>query len=185
MATAPPETAGPAPGAQGRDALYQEVADRYGAALDRLTRVYEADQDRRRDLLQEIHVALWRSLEAFDGRCSLRTWVYRVAQNVGASHVAQDRRARGQGFVGLEALETVAAAADAEATVVRRDALAHLLALVHRLHPVDRQVILLYLEGLDAAAIGEVTGLSGGHVATKIHRIKNALARQHQEGDRP
>ena len=33
-------------------------------------------------------------------------------------------------------------------------------------------MILLYLEGTDAASIGEITGLSAGNVATKIHRIK-------------
>jgi RNA polymerase sigma-70 factor (ECF subfamily) len=39
----------------------------------------------RRDLLQEIHLALWRSFATFDDRCSLRTWVYRVAHNVATS----------------------------------------------------------------------------------------------------
>jgi len=38
--------------------------------------------------------------------------------------------------------------------------------------------MLLYLEGVDAASIGEVTGLSAGNVATKIHRIKAVLARR-------
>ena len=42
--------------------------------------------------------------------------------------------------------------------------------------------MLLYLEGIDAASIGEVTGLSAGNVATKIHRIKSVLARRFHEG---
>ncbi len=56
--------------------LYQEAASGYGTALERLARGYEADPDRRCDLVQEIHLALWQSLAGFDGRCSLRTWVY-------------------------------------------------------------------------------------------------------------
>jgi DNA-directed RNA polymerase specialized sigma24 family protein len=44
-----------------------------------LVRGYEADPGRRQDLLQDIHIALWRSFAVFDERCSLRTWVYRVA----------------------------------------------------------------------------------------------------------
>ena len=40
------------------DELYEEAAATYGAALDRLARAYEADPDKRRDLLQEIHLAL-------------------------------------------------------------------------------------------------------------------------------
>ena len=64
-------------GASGQDDLYQQVAASFGAALDRLARAYEANPDRRRDLLQETHLALWRSFEGYAARCSLRTWVYR------------------------------------------------------------------------------------------------------------
>jgi RNA polymerase sigma-70 factor, ECF subfamily len=63
----------------GNDELYKEASATYGAALQRLARGYEADPERGRDLLQEIHIELWRSLRLFDNRCSLRTWVYRVA----------------------------------------------------------------------------------------------------------
>jgi RNA polymerase sigma-70 factor (ECF subfamily) len=54
--------------------------------------------------------------------------------------------------------------------------------MIHRLNPLDRQVILLYLEGVDAASIGEVTGLSSGYVATKIHRIKAILIERFHNG---
>ena len=57
-------------------------------------------------------------------------------------------------------------------------ALERLLDLIQRLKPLDRQVILSYLEGMDAAAIGEITGISASNAATKIHRIKQMLARQ-------
>jgi RNA polymerase sigma-70 factor (ECF subfamily) len=75
-----------------QDDLYKDVASGYGPALDRLARAYEANPEERRDLLQEIHLALWRSFEGFDGRCSLRTWVYRVAHNVATSHVIRQRK---------------------------------------------------------------------------------------------
>ena len=38
-------------------------------------------------------------------------------------------------------------------------------------------MILLYLEELTAAEIGEVTGLSAGAVAVRIHRIKTLLSK--------
>jgi len=154
----------------------------YGAALERLARAYEADADLRRDLLQEIHVALWRSFGGFDGRCSVRTWVYRVAHNVGASHVLRQQRIRAQALVGLEELENLPDANSAVDAADRSHALDRLLELIQRLRPLDRHVILSYLEGLDAASIAEITGLSAGNVATKIHRIKNVLARQFQQG---
>jgi DNA-directed RNA polymerase specialized sigma24 family protein len=73
-------------------------------ALDRLARAYEADPDKRRNLLQEIHVALWLSFEKFEGRCSLKTWVYRVAHNTATSVVIR-RKVRAPAFVGLEEVE--------------------------------------------------------------------------------
>ena len=56
------------------------------------------------------------------------------------------------------------------------------LSLVQTLEPIDRRVILLYLEDVDAASIGEITGLSARNVSTKIHRIKQVLAKRFHEG---
>jgi RNA polymerase sigma-70 factor (ECF subfamily) len=165
-----------------QDELYQDAARTYGAPLERLARAYEADPDIRRDLLQDIHVALWRSFEGFDGRCSTRTWIYRVAHNVGASHIMRQRRTRSEALVGLEELENLPDATTGPQAADRSHALDRLLDLIQRLKPLDRHVILSYLEGLDAASIGEITGLSSGNVATKIHRIKTELARQFQQG---
>ncbi len=167
----------------GQDELYRETAGSYGAAMERLARAYEADPDRRRDLVQDIHIALWRSFAAFDGRCSLRTWVYRVAHNAATSYVMRQRRNNAP-LVSLEDLDTAAGGETAEASVDRGRALERLLALIQRLKPLDRQVILSYLEGMDAAAIGEITGISPRNAATKIHRIKQILTRQFYRGAR-
>jgi RNA polymerase sigma-70 factor, ECF subfamily len=75
-----------------QDERYVRTATEFGAALERLARAYEVDPELRRDLLQDIHIALWQSLARFDGRCSERTWVYRVAHNIGASHVRRRHR---------------------------------------------------------------------------------------------
>jgi RNA polymerase sigma-70 factor, ECF subfamily len=165
-----------------QDQLYHQAAETYGAALERLGRAYEANPDARRDLVQEIHIALWRSFEGFDQRCSLRTWIYRVAHNAASSHVIRQRRARSQVLVGLEELENLPEANSGQHVADRSQALNQLLNLIQHLKPLDRQVILSYLEGLDAASIGEITGLSPGNVATKIHRIKSILTRRFHAG---
>jgi len=163
------------------DELYEEAAASYGAALERLARAYETDPDKRRDLLQEIHFALWRSFERFAHRSSLRTWVYQVAHNTAASHVVRQRRIHA-GLVSLEEIESVPVHEDSESVAERSTALDRLLRLIQRLKPIDRQVILSYLEGMDAGLIGEITGISPANVAMKIHRIKNILARRFQKG---
>jgi RNA polymerase sigma-70 factor (ECF subfamily) len=165
-----------------QDARYTEAAAEYGAALERLARAYEADADRRRDLLQEIHLALWRSFAAWNGACSMRTWLYRVAHNTAASYVIRERRGRSRELLSVEDLESAVDPIAPEAAAGDRQALDRLLSLVQALKPIDRQVILSYLEGLDAASISEITGFSAVNVATKIHRIKKVLARQFHQG---
>jgi RNA polymerase sigma-70 factor, ECF subfamily len=177
--------AGAIPAVRSRqDELYNEAAVNYGPAMERLAHAYEADSEIRRDLIQEIHIALWRSFATFDGRCSLRTWIYRVAHNVATSHVIKQRRAKGSGLVGLEELENLPDVRKDHETTDRNQDLARLMDFIQRLRPLDRQVILSYLEGMDAASIGEITGLSAGYVSTKIYRIKEMLARRFNAGGR-
>lgn len=166
---------------QDKEVQFGEIAAAYGAALERLVRVYEADAETRRDLLQEILIALWRSLDRFDGRCSLRTWVYRIAHNVAASHVTRQIRRKKQLFVGLDELPDPPNEPQSFSEQAKRDEIDRMYELIAQLKPLDRQVMLAYLEGVDAASTAEITGLSAGSVATKIHRIKQILRSRFQE----
>ena len=163
---------------------YAEVARTFGAALERLAGAYERDTDARRDLLQDIHVALWRSLARYDGRCSLRTWVYRVAHNTAISRVVRPRANTPTLVAVDDDLDSLSEVAGHEEGIDRRRALDRLYALIQRLRPLDRQVMLLYLEEEDAPSIAEITGLSVANVSTKVHRIKQILVRQFYEGSR-
>ncbi len=165
-----------------QDGLYEQAAAEYRGAVARLARAYEADVDKRAELRQEIHIALWRSFAVFDGRCSLSTWVYRVAHNTAATHVIKSKRAKANGFVSLDDLEVEPANITVDTD--RELALERLAKLIRRLKPIDRLVISLYLECEDGASIGEITGLAAGNVAVKIHRIKAVLARQFEQGER-
>ena len=170
-----------------QDERYVRAVEALGPALERLARAFEADPDQQKDLLQDIHFAVWRSFAKFDGRCSEATWVYRVAHNAAASHVASRKRLRAGGMLTLDELERIPdpAQPDPEAETGERLALARLMALVRALGLPDRQVVLLYLEGLDAAAIGEVCGLKPNAVAVKIHRLKALLASQFHKTNAP
>lgn len=164
-----------------QDEAYLAAAREFGAAIERLAGAYEMNAEHRRDLVQDIHVQLWRSLRAFDGRCSLRTWVYRVAHNVAASHVGRQKRAS-RGLVGIEELDRLAAPDNPEGEAGGRQAMSRLMTMITALKPADRQVMLLFLEDLDPADIAEITGLTANAVAVKIHRIKGALALKFRQG---
>ncbi|WP_366658109.1 sigma-70 family RNA polymerase sigma factor [Fodinicurvata sp. EGI_FJ10296] len=159
-----------------RETLYREASAGHGAAIARLAAGYEADPESRRDLIQDIHVALWRSFAGFDGRCALGTWVYRVAHNVAASHVR--RHSRGRKVATTLDLDAVDDRPGPERRVGARLDLDRLLGLIRRLRPPDRQIMLLYLEDMDAAAIGDIVGLSAGAVSTRLHRIRKTLTRR-------
>ncbi len=164
--------------ASNRDELYQAAVRQFGRALDRLAAGYEADPAKRGDLRQEIHFQIWRSFEVFDSRCSLKTWTFRVAHNTAVSYVNRERRLNAR-FVSLEDIERTSPGGNyAEPAIDRSNALRQLSQLVLKLKPLDRQIILSYLEDMDAASIAEITGLSAANVAMKIHRIKTILARR-------
>jgi RNA polymerase sigma-70 factor (ECF subfamily) len=160
-----------------RNELYEAAVLQFGRALGRLARGYEPDIDKSRDLLQEIHFALWQSFDHFNGRCSLRTWVYRVAHNTATSHVSRKRRNAAL-QVSLDELEIAGSFEDQDSVIDKQRAFDRLLALIQKLKPLDKQIILLYLDGVDASSIGEITGMSSVNVATKIHRIKGILSRR-------
>ena len=168
-------------GSASQDDLYRDAAEKFGPSLGRLASAYEADPEKRRDLSQDIHFQLWRSFQRYDARCSPRTWVYRVAHHVAASHVLRERRTFSK-LVSLEELESFPDKIQKHADMDQRKNLERLSTLIRQLKPLDRQVIISYLEEMDAVSIGEITGLSPGNVAMRIHRIKNILARQFHQG---
>ncbi|SFV09449.1 RNA polymerase sigma factor [Pseudoduganella namucuonensis] len=168
----------PSAAAAGQDSRYRQAIASHGPDIARFAMGYERDAAKRRELLQEIHVALWQSFASFKDQCSLRTWVYRVAHNIGVTHIQRSFRAADRISLDLDEAEAVADERADIANTERRLDMERLLALIHRLAPLDREVMLLYLEDLDAAGIGEITGISARNVATKVHRIKALLAKQ-------
>lgn len=167
-----------------QDQAFTDAVARFGGALARMARGYEADADLRRDLEQDIQVALWQSFARFDGRCSLSTWVWRVAHNRATSHIIARRRHTRRGWTSIEELELPSDDPTPFDRATSEQAMAQILSIIDRLDPPDRQILLLYLEGVEATEIGEITGVSSDSVATKVHRFKATLTRRYaQPGD--
>lgn len=182
MDEATPDTQGAFAGAD-QTTRYEIAARRFGPALARLARAYEANPAHCEELVQDIHLQLWRSLRLFDGRCSLRTWVYRVAHNVAAGHVAAQARRRDRERPGAERLETADPGEDPESAAGRALALERLHGLIRALPVPDKQIALLHLEDVAHNEIAEITGLSSAAVATRLNRIKARLKRAVEKGE--
>lgn len=139
--------------------------------IAKVASVYAAGAEDRRDLEQEICVQLWRAWPGYDERrARFSTWLYRIALNVAISQV------RRSGNATLEPLqphhlETIGAEEPPE----RDERLVALYAFIGQLEPLNRALILLYLEDRSYVEIAEVLGISETNVATKLGRIKQTL----------
>lgn len=168
--------------AERQDDLYRTAGKQFGAAMARLATSYEVNPTLREDLLQDIHFAVWQSFASYRGDCALRTWVYRVAHNTAAAHVLRQRRIRRDQWVSVEELDDMPDALDPERIVDASTVLATVRTLIQKLKPVDRDLLLLYLEGLEATEIAEVVGVSPNLVAQKLHRIRKVLKKHLPSG---
>ncbi len=125
---------------------------------------------------------LWRSFRSYDDRrARFTTWMYRVALNVAISYARGVERAGARQLEPLEDshLDSVAGIGDGHVESMARDErIAALHAFIARLDPLNRALVLLYLEDRSYAEIADVLGISETNVATKLNRIKQKLRAQ-------
>jgi RNA polymerase sigma-70 factor (ECF subfamily) len=134
-----------------------------------------ADRD---DLVQEISTQLWRSFGGYDpARAKFSTWLYRIALNVAISQLRRQRGADADRFEPLQMhhMETVGGG---EEVAEPDERLIALYAFIGQLDPLNRALILLYLEDRNYTEMAEIMGISETNVATKISRIKQKLRGQ-------
>lgn len=150
---------------------FEQTMREHGRALSRVASVYADREADRQDLLQDISLAVWQALGRFEGRSSLRTFLFRVAHNRGVRFLAKQqfyRRAQA-----LPELEDPAASPERRA--MEGEAGRHLQRAITRLELGQRQVLTLALEGLSQREIGDVLGVREGTVSVRLHRAKAAL----------
>lgn len=156
---------------------YEELLRRYAAPLRRLSWSYERDPIAREDLFQEIAIALWTALPRFRGDSSERTWVYRVAHNTAISFAARRRRTR-EREQDVDVMPEPGRDATQEGDAIVEQQRRQLWRVIHELPIVDRQILVLHLEGLSAHDIERITGVSDGAVATRLTRLRQRLIGQ-------
>ena len=138
-------------------------------ALYRIAASYEADPDRRQDLLQEIVLAVWSAAKTFRGESSFRTFAFRVAHNRAMTFIAKEARRNAREVADLGAEGVAVDAPDAR--LAREQMLDRVRALPLPL----RQVLTLALEGLSYDEIAEVLDITRGNAGVRLNRARNQL----------
>lgn len=152
---------------------FGELIERHRAIVFKVAHTYCHQPDDRADLVQEIAAELWRAYPKYDRARSFTTWMYRVALNVAITQLRDDHRRREHAVPLDESLHDVADVDDANLEADQRLPLLH--AFIRRQAPLDRALLVLYLDERSQREIGEILGITETNVSTKIARMKQRL----------
>ena len=138
----------------------------------RIALSYEADPGLRRDLVQDIFLAIWQALDSFRGDASLKTFIAAIAQKRSISHVTRRAREPRQ-----EALpdQLVSAALSPDEVAVQNDMKKHLVSSIQELPLPQREAMVLCFEGFSYGEMGDVLGISANAAMLRCQRAKVSL----------
>lgn len=148
---------------------FLETVARNQNIIHKVCRLFTADRDDHADLFQEITIKLWLGYSSYKGDSSFTTWMYRVALNTA---ISMKRKARVHQNTqpltpNLDAAEEDPAFGDHEIAMLYR--------AIDHLDPVEKALILLYLEEKQYQEIADIMGITKTHVGVKLVRTKKKL----------
>ena len=130
--------------------------------------MFSSDEDEVNDLFQEVLINLWKGFGSFRGESGIGTWVYRVALN---TCISADRKKKKMGKkVELDMNINLFEDHDSDTRQIKQ-----LYDRIHRLGPIDRAIVLLWLDNLSYEEIGQIIGISTKNVSVKLVRIREQL----------
>jgi RNA polymerase sigma factor (sigma-70 family) len=158
-----------------RQERFQALVEEHKKILYKVCHSYCRNPADRDDLAQEIIVQLWRSFGAFDERVRFSTWMYRIALNVAISFYRRESARKKHLLPGSEhMLEAIDEPGD------RSEEVGLLYQWIGELDPLNKALVILYLDGNNYRETADILGISETNVATKISRLKQAM-RQKKE----
>ena len=130
--------------------------------------LFSKEQDEVNDLFQETLLNLWRGFDGFQGKCDVKTWIWRVSLNTCLTYERKKKRR----------VDTVPLTMDINLFTDTDDDTRQVQMLyrrINKLGPLDKAIVLLWLENLSYDEIGQIIGISTKNVSVKLVRIKEQL----------
>jgi len=152
---------------------FTELFDRHRKIVFKVANSYAWHSDDRAELAQEIALQLWRAYRAYDPSRKFSTWMYRIALNVAISYVRDYQQKRSKTVAFDTTLHDVADPNEHDPELAHQIDL--LNRVIARLDPLNRALMLLYLDEHTNAEIGEILGLTQTNVSTRISRLKQRI----------
>lgn len=155
-----------------REQAFIALVEQHAGILRKVAASYTRTHADRHDLMQEISLHMWKAYPRYTPDRSFSTWMYRIALNVAISHLRRASRPLRQ-TVPLEEECNLAAGPATENEPDERVAL--LERVTEELEPLNRALLLLYLEEREYREIAAILGLTETNVATKLSRLKQRV----------
>lgn len=155
--------------------IFLRLVDQHRGIIRKVAAGYASNEADRHDLSQEIMLQLWKAYPRYSPERPFSTWMYRIALNVGISFLRRNTRP-GRQTVALDEVDHELPQEPAGTTMHGRVAL--LQRVIAGLDPLNRALLLLYLDDHSYLDIAAVLGITETNVATKLSRLKERLRQQ-------
>lgn len=147
---------------------FAKLVNEHKSTIYTVCYMFSKDEDEVSDLFQETLIHLWQGYSKFRGECSVNTWVYRVSLN---TCISMNRKKKKYGTqVKLDMNISLFEDNDNDTKQIRQ-----LYDRIHCLGPIDRAIILLWLDNMSYEEIGAIMGITVSNVSAKLFRIRQKL----------
>lgn len=150
---------------------FVNVLEMHKKIIYKVARAYTDNIEERNDLIQEIIIQIWSSFENYNPTYKYSTWIYRIALNVSISYLRKNKR---KYLTTNDHLDFITITNNEYEHKIDEQ-IEMLYGFISKLKPLDKAIILLYLEEKPNFEIGEILGISASNVSTRVNRIKKTL----------
>jgi RNA polymerase sigma-70 factor (ECF subfamily) len=154
---------------------FTRLLNQHAGIIRKVAAAYTGGRADRMDLMQEISLQLWKAYPRYSPERPFSTWMYRIALNVAISFLRSATRPHRQ-TVSLEVAEIDVP--DETTTPETDERVAELQRVIAGLEPLNRALLLLYLDDRSYREIASILGITETNVATKISRLKERVRKE-------
>lgn len=148
---------------------FTDIVRRNRSTIYTVCYMFSKDNDEVADMFQEVLIRLWNGMESFDGRSNIKTWIYRVALN---TCITIDKRKK-RNHKALLSMDVDYF----NSREVKSEQAQFLHRRISLLQPLDRAIVLLWLEDISYDEIAAIIGITPKNVSVRLVRIREQLKR--------